>query len=257
MAEEPAKPSPSAGKSPRYWRRRRTPPTLRTGQEPFGAGLTSADPPMPDQPAESLTESESETQTRTPFVHPAGERAASPEGTGLSAPPADDLLPDEQHQPQPEVQTCRTVDTDTGRDQKTDAADAVAEPEDASDGSDRTAPGAGPTDDASESPVEPSLPQPPTRDHWDNRATSRDLAIELKRIESRIRELLEGVDPRRKRRLEGTRRWHELQEDVMAMRFTRAIDERGVGEILALCAKRHRLFQRLNFLVATRPTWNT
>ncbi len=97
----------------------------------------------------------------------------------------------------------------------------------------------------------------PVRDTWDPAATPRHLAVELKRIEARIQELLEGIDPRRKRRLEGTRRWLELQDDIAAIRFDGRIDEGRVREINALCAKRHRLFRHLNFLVATRPTWNT
>ncbi|RJP34609.1 MAG: hypothetical protein C4547_10730 [Phycisphaerales bacterium] len=118
-----------------------------------------------------------------------------------------------------------------------------------------SAPAAAPADGITER--EPGPAARPIRDSWDPAATPRHLAVELKRIEARITELLEGIDPRRKRRLEGTRRWLELQDDIAAMRFDGRIDEARVREINALCAKRHRLFRHLNFLVATRPTWNT
>lgn len=86
---------------------------------------------------------------------------------------------------------------------------------------------------------------------------SHRIGVELKRIESRVRELLEGRDSKRKRRLSGTARWLELQEDVLALRYSGRVDETALAEVSQLIARRQYLFTQLRFLSSTRPAWNT
>ena len=83
------------------------------------------------------------------------------------------------------------------------------------------------------------------------------VAVELKRIESEVRRLLEERDPRRKRKLGGTQRWLELEEDVLSWRFAGRFDESTLLQLRQLIARRHYLFRELRFLASTRPTWNT
>ncbi len=85
----------------------------------------------------------------------------------------------------------------------------------------------------------------------------RRIIVELKRVENEVRCLLEDKDPRRKRKLTGTRRWLELEEDLLAWRFSDRFDEPTIQHLLRLVARRHALFRRLRFLAGTRPTWNT
>lgn len=92
---------------------------------------------------------------------------------------------------------------------------------------------------------------------WDPYASAHHIGIELKHLEDEVRDLLEPIDPRRKRKFSGTRRWHELEDDLRALRFTGRLPEATIVRILQLIARRHTLFRRLNFLSATRPTWNT
>ena len=107
--------------------------------------------------------------------------------------------------------------------------------------------------DAPRGPAEPlSVPM-----RWDPYADAHHIAIELKHLEEEVRQLLEPLDPRRKRKFSGTRRWHELEDDLRALRFTGRFPEATIVKILQLIARRHTLFRRLNFLSATRPTWNT
>lgn len=106
---------------------------------------------------------------------------------------------------------------------------------------------------------EPSGETPPELAplEWEPNASARKVALELKQIEEEIRRLLENCDNKRKRRYEGTRRWLELQEDILAMRFVGPADEATLNKVQALVAKRHHLFRRLNFIVGTRHRWNT
>lgn len=92
---------------------------------------------------------------------------------------------------------------------------------------------------------------------WDPYASAHRIGIELKRLENEVRELLEPVDPRRKRKLNGTRRWHELEDDLRALRYGSRLPEATMVKVLQLIAKRHSLYRRLSFLSSTRPTWNT
>jgi len=92
---------------------------------------------------------------------------------------------------------------------------------------------------------------------WDNEVSAHKIVVELKRVESEIRGLLEGSDTKRKRKLGGTSRWLELEEDLISWRFTDRADEATLRRLHNLVAKRHYLFRRLRFLASTRPTWNT
>ncbi len=92
---------------------------------------------------------------------------------------------------------------------------------------------------------------------WENEKSAHKIIVELKRVESEVRLLLEGRDGRRKRKLAGTRRWLELEEDLIAWRHTRRIDELTIRSLQELITRRHYLFQRLRFVASTRPTSNT
>jgi hypothetical protein len=92
---------------------------------------------------------------------------------------------------------------------------------------------------------------------WDYETTSHRIVIELKRIESEVREILEGRDSKRKRKLGGSRRWLEFEEDIIAWRYTGRFDEPTLRHLQELVVKRHYLFRRLRFIAGTRQTWNT
>ena len=83
------------------------------------------------------------------------------------------------------------------------------------------------------------------------------MALELKRIESEVRELLGERDSRRKRKLSGSRRWRELEEDILGWRFTGRFNEAALARLHRLIVRRDYLFRRLRYLAGTRPTWNT
>ena len=69
--------------------------------------------------------------------------------------------------------------------------------------------------------------------------------------------MLEGRDSRRKRKLGGTRRWMELEEDIIQWYYAGRFDEPTLQRLRELVSKRHYLFRRLRFIAGTRPTWNT
>lgn len=83
------------------------------------------------------------------------------------------------------------------------------------------------------------------------------IAVELQRIETEIRAILEGRDTRRKRRLAGTRRWQELEEDIRSWRCTGRFDPPTLDRLDRLITRRHHLFGHLRFVVSTRPVWNS
>jgi hypothetical protein len=93
--------------------------------------------------------------------------------------------------------------------------------------------------------------------NWANEVSAHKIVVELKRVEAEVRKLLEGRDPKRKRKLGGTRRWLELEEDLLSWRYGGRVDEATVSQLQDLITRRHHLFQRLRFLAGTRPTWNT
>jgi len=92
---------------------------------------------------------------------------------------------------------------------------------------------------------------------WENELSAHRVAVELRRIESEVRALLEERDPKRKRKLSGTSRWQELEEDIVSWRFSGRFNEDALRRVQELIARRHYLFNRLRFLASTRPTWNT
>ena len=97
----------------------------------------------------------------------------------------------------------------------------------------------------------------PTPTDWANEVSSQRIAVELKHIETEIRRLLEGRDPKRKRKLGGTRRWRELEEDLISWRHSGRFEEPTLARLGELIARRHYLFKRLRFVTGTRPIWNT
>jgi len=92
---------------------------------------------------------------------------------------------------------------------------------------------------------------------FDRETSTPRIASELRRIESEIRELIEERDSRRKRKFSGTRRWHELEEDILTWKFTDRFTPEQLNHVQQLVARRHHLFHRLRFLASTRPTWNS
>jgi|GEM_PF-2454627 len=225
MSDETDRPSPpSDDAGPKESRRKPTSPVW-PDEAPFGAGLLPNGPSPKKEATRPPVEPGAEGATPADLPSDEPSRPAAAEGPGLESGGGEDLA---------------NAGGDATAGSAREGAEASAQVPDSAKGQ----------------PQERPSP-PPVVDVWDPGATSRDLAIELKRIEGRIRRLLEGVDIRGKRNLEGTRRWLELQDDLIAMRFTGAVDEATIQELLALCARRHQVFHRLNFMVATRPTWNT
>lgn len=87
----------------------------------------------------------------------------------------------------------------------------------------------------------------------DARQTTHRLIVELKRIEGEVRSLLEGTDPKRKRKLSGTRRWLELHEDILSLRHSGRASEEDLARLSELVAQRHFVFTRLRYLSETHP----
>jgi hypothetical protein len=112
---------------------------------------------------------------------------------------------------------------------------------------------AGPT----ESGAATTVIHPEQTGDWENELSAHRVAVELRRIESDVRALLEERDPKRKRKLSGTHRWHELEDDIISWRFSGRFDENTLRRLQELVVRRHYLFHRLRFLASTRPTWNT
>ncbi len=92
---------------------------------------------------------------------------------------------------------------------------------------------------------------------WEDELSAHRVAVELRRIESDVRAIIEERDPKRKRKLSGTYRWHELEDDIITWRFSGRFDEDTLRRLQELIGRRHCLFHRLRFLASTRPTWNT
>ena len=82
-------------------------------------------------------------------------------------------------------------------------------------------------------------------------------AVELKRVEAEVRTLLDTCDSKRKRKLSGSRRWRELEEEILTWRYSGRVDDRTLARLQQLIARRHHLFQRLRYFSATRSGWNT
>ena len=116
-------------------------------------------------------------------------------------------------------------------------------------------------DDAASIPDEPDSAVPDLEARrvkdWDHELSAHKVVVELKRVETEVRNLLEGRDGKRKRKLSGSRRWRELEEDILAWRYSGRVDEVTLTRLHKLVARRDFLFRRLRFLAGTRPTWNT
>ncbi len=89
---------------------------------------------------------------------------------------------------------------------------------------------------------------------WDSETSAHRVIVALKRVEADVRELLQGRDPRRKRKLSGSRRWRELEEDLLAWKFSGRIDEDALRRLHRLILRRDHLFRRLRFLAGSRPS---
>ncbi len=109
--------------------------------------------------------------------------------------------------------------------------------------------------DESRATQETTEPQKPA--DWSSELSAHKVVVELKRIEAEIRTMIEARDTKRKRKLSGTRRWLELEEDLITWSHAGRIDEETLHRVRNLIGKRHHLFGRLRFLAGTRPTWNT
>jgi hypothetical protein len=94
-------------------------------------------------------------------------------------------------------------------------------------------------------------------DAWDRHWSAARLGHELNLVETEVRQLLEGKDPKRKRKFTGTRRWQELEEDIVASYYNERMDITTIQNLNQLIARRHAMFRRLQFLAGTRPTWNS
>lgn len=122
----------------------------------------------------------------------------------------------------------------------------------------READGAGDTDTIVEGPEDVRLREATTIEpDWQRATSARRIAIELKRVETEVRTILDAHHTRRKRKLMGTRRWRELEEDMIRWHYTNKMDQAALKRLSELIPRRHFLFQRLEFLAGTRVGWNT
>lgn len=96
-----------------------------------------------------------------------------------------------------------------------------------------------------------------TQRNWSQEKSTHALAVELKRIETDVRNLLNNRDTKRKRKLTGTRRWQELEDDIISWKYTSKMDSQTILQLQELIARKKHLFTRLRFLASTRPTWNS
>lgn len=83
------------------------------------------------------------------------------------------------------------------------------------------------------------------------------IAVELKRVETEVREILEMRDPKRKRKLAGSRRWRELEEEMIGWSYSQRFDGASIARLRNLVARRNYLFDRLRFVTGTRSRWNS
>jgi len=122
---------------------------------------------------------------------------------------------------------------------------------------DETGP-AGDTDSIDDSGVEArSSDETGAKPDWEHETSVKHIAVELKHIEKEVRKILDSLDTRRKRRLTGTRRWLDLEEDMINWQFGGKFDAKTLARLRELITQRNHLFTRLKFLAGTRPTWNT
>ena len=202
-------------------------------------------PPEDDRPPEQPAESDSLPPEDTPAIEDAYEPAA---GTGEPAPEDEpDLLGSEARRLEAD-----SAEGDGAGEPDAGAQDgAVPSPEGEMDGD----------DDAASIPDEPAASAGEGASHaasdWGRENSAHSVAVELKRIEIEVRELLEGRDVKRKRKLSGSRRWQELEDDIIRWRYSGRFDEETLARLRHLIARRDHLFTRLRFLAGTRPVWNS
>jgi len=92
---------------------------------------------------------------------------------------------------------------------------------------------------------------------WEHEFSGHKIAVEITRIENEVRKIFDERDPKRKRKLNGLRRWQELEEDVISLKFTGRMDESALRELTRLAAQHKFLTDQLRFVASTRATWNT
>lgn len=113
------------------------------------------------------------------------------------------------------------------------------------------------TDGPEDSTSQSSEAKPEQERDLEYEVSAHNVVVELKRVEQEVRQLLEDRDTRRKRKLSGTYRWRELEDDIRGWRSGGRFDETSLDRLCSLVNRRHYLFKRLRFLAATRPTWNS
>lgn len=190
--------------------------------------------PGPDDgalPTEPVTDGEVDHHDADATVVRSSEADTSDESAPGAARPASESVPESESETDTELRT-DAGEADTGLGEA-----------------------AGVTDDPDRAPPETSARALPL--DCDRELSAQRIAAELNRIETEVRKLLEDRDPKRKRRLGGSRRWSELEEDLIALRFTGRIEEPTIAALRRLIDRRHYLFGRLRFLAMTRPTWNS
>ena len=167
--------------------------------------------------------------------------------------PMSEVVPDDETElPDPSARALEGAVSEADEDGESNARQNVARVTADSD-SDTDAMG-----DAPDVPASQSEAAQPAKEHdWEYEGSAHNVVVELKRIELEVRRLLEERDTKRKRKLSGTHRWRELEDDIRAWRHTGRFDETCLKSLSELVVRRHHLFKRLRFLATTRPTWNT
>jgi hypothetical protein len=174
------------------------------------------------------------------------------DGYEVDEPPAADIVEDD---PEFLAPTSRALEVDTDDPQDGEDDSAGPSPTAAARASADDTTDAGSVMEESDS-AEPAT-APAKEPDWANELSAQRIAVELKRIETEIRRLLEDRDTKRKRKLGGTRRWLDLEEDLIAWRHSGRFEEATLIRLSELITQRHYLFKRLKFVTRTRPVWNT
>ncbi len=173
--------------------------------------------------------------------------------------PADDTPSAPEDQPQPGKVGCGNDGDDGAAPAEAPQADSAPATDETSAAGQDAVPSSDNTDAVavSDKPPEKQEPVKTGPVDWSQETSAHAIEVELQHIETSVRTALETVDSRRKRRLGGTQRWRELEQDISSWRFTGRFSEEAAQHLLYLIRKRHSLYERLSFLSSTRPTWNT
>ncbi|MBI1825371.1 MAG: hypothetical protein HY287_17275 [Planctomycetes bacterium] len=110
---------------------------------------------------------------------------------------------------------------------------------------------------ASSEPLHADLQSSAPAADWENELSPQRLAVELRRIETDVRAIIDPRDSVRKRKLTGTHRWHELEEDIISWQYSGRFEQSQLQRVRELIVQRNHLFDHLRFLASTRPTWNS